>query len=147
SGSLAKLTKALEILEGSVNAAAALRGLSLAEDYGEVVKRFEAEDSEYYRLRQEQQQLNESLKKEETLRAQITHLQRMEAELKSRMAREQALVGQRANCRASMARLSDEIYSLRLAEVESINKKHSDVILLMLTPGEQTGEYRQRLIH
>jgi ABC-type cobalamin/Fe3+-siderophores transport system ATPase subunit len=144
-GPVRKLREALETLVQCRTAAGNLTSLSLAEDYAGISGQFEAADNEYYKLRQEQQQLNESLKKEETLRTQIHHLEKLESALEESLSKEQRLLGERSDCRASISTKSDQIYTLRLAEIESVNKKHSDIILLTLTAGEQTGEYKDQL--
>ena len=146
-GPLQKLRQALVTLAECAGSTSSLESLSLSDDYAGVSRQFEIDDNEYYKLRQEQQQLNESLKKEETLRAQINHLEKLESELEELLERERALVSERDRCRASISAKSDQIYTLRLSEIESVNKKHSDIVLLTLTAGEQTGEYRERLIH
>lgn len=145
SGPLQKLRQALATLAQCTSSVSILQSFSLADDYSGISRQFEVADNEYYKLRQEQQQLNESLKKEETLRAQINHLEEQQSELEQLLEREQDLIRERAHCRASISAKSDQIYTLRLGEIESVNKKHSDIVLLTLTAGEQTGEYRERL--
>lgn len=58
-----KLRQALVTLAQCAESAHSLQSLSLSDDYAGVSRQFEIADNEYYKLRQEQQQLNESLKK------------------------------------------------------------------------------------
>lgn len=122
-------------------------GISLAidEDVQKAAADFEQENEDYYQLRKEQQETNESLKKEEVLRTQVEHLEELGTELDGLQEEKAELVQERAARRAQIESISDEIYRLRLAEVDEINQKHSDVIVLTLKAGSQSATYQLRL--
>ena len=108
-------------------------------------ERAETENARYYQLRQEQQTVNDSLKREDTLKNQIVHLERLEAELERFLLDEQQLFESRRSARESLQRISDQIYRLRLQEVDQINSQHSEVILLTLEQGARSPGYREKL--
>jgi ABC-type cobalamin/Fe3+-siderophores transport system ATPase subunit len=116
--------------------------LAVDEDVKRATAQFEQENEGYYQLRKEQQQTNESLKKEEVLRAQVEHLEALGVELEGIREEKAELVHERVTCRAQIDAISDEIYRLRLAEVNDINQKHSDVVVLTLKAGSQSALYQ-----
>ena len=96
----------------------------------------------YFKLRQEQQELNEALKREETFRKQIEHLERSEHRLHEIQSTEARLLEYRRNARQRVMASSDEIYVLRAAEVDKVNQEHSDTIPAgTLRQGAFTTEY------
>lgn len=105
----------------------------------------EAKNAKYYKLRQEQQAVNESLKKEEALKKQVGHLERLQSELERLVEEERKLAEERKMCRARIQQLSDHIYQLRLQQVEQINSCHGDVVLLTLEQGAQSSRYANLL--
>jgi energy-coupling factor transporter ATP-binding protein EcfA2 len=96
---------------------------------------------EYFRLRQEQQDLNEALKREETFRKQIEHLEQSERRLHELQTTEARLLELRRDARQSGITSSDEIYLLRATEVDTVNREHGDTILLTLRQGALSAEY------
>lgn len=82
---------------------------------------FEQQNARYYALRQDQQSVNDSLKREDTLKDQIAHLERQQAELERMEAEIVDLTNQRQASRDAIHRIGDEIFSLRLREAEAIN--------------------------
>ena len=106
---------------------------------------FEKKNAKYYELRQDQQSVNDSLKREDTLKDQIAHLERQQAELERMEAEVTDLTKQRQASRDAIRRIGDEICSLRVREVEAINARHSDVIILALEQGVRSPGYADKL--
>lgn len=141
----AQIAKLKDILQRAALAAEEFDLDILNEKQRALSEKFERENAEYYKLRQEQQLLNESLKKEETLRAQIEHLERAQVELNEITEECGRLSKEREALRSQSSAICGEIFNLRLAEVEKINKKHSDFVVLALTPGTEAGDYEKRI--
>lgn len=99
----------------------------------------------YVQLRKSQENLNDALRKEDHVRQQITHLERIQEEANKLSAELVVLVGQRAFLRAEIAKVNDEIYSLRVAQVEKINQFYHEKVLLTLSQSSHAGGYRQTL--
>ena len=106
---------------------------------------FEQQNRRYYELRQDQQAVNDSLKREDTLRQQIGHLERQQADLERLEGEVAELTKQRQASRDAIRRIGDEICSLRVREVEAINTRHSDVIILALEQGVRSPGYADKL--
>ena len=107
--------------------------------------RFEEQNARYYELRQDRQAVNDSLKREDTLRQQIDHLERQQADLERLEVDVANLARKREASRDAIRRISDEICSLRVREVEAINTRHSDVIILALEQGVRSPGYADKL--
>ena len=106
---------------------------------------FEEQNARYYELRKDQQSVNDSLKREDTLKDQIAHLERQQADLERMEAEVADLSKQREASRDGIRRIGDEIFSLRVQEVEAINSRHSDVIILALDQGVRSRTYEDKL--
>jgi DNA repair ATPase RecN len=142
SDKLAKLQKRFRELEAL---SSYCFDLKLDSDMELAANLFEQENEDYYKLRQEQQQINESLKKEEMLRSQVEHLETLNEELDRLRTEKSGLQQQRQSYRAEIESISDRIYQMRLTEVNAINEKHSNVVVLALKAGSQAILYRNRL--
>jgi hypothetical protein len=105
----------------------------------------EERNGAYYRLRQEQQEVNDLLKREDILRQQVAHLEKLQKELEQLQEDEQVLVQERGACRTRIRDFSDRIYRLRLQQVEQINNQHSDVVVLTLEQGTRSFAYSEGL--
>ena len=108
-------------------------------------KRLEELNARYYALRQDQQALNDSLKREDTLKQQIIHLERVQADLERLEAEVADLSKRRQESRDSIRRVGDDIFALRVHEVEAINSRHSEVIILTLEQGVRSPGYVEKL--
>jgi hypothetical protein len=104
--------------------------------------RFETENEAYYALRKEQQSMNEALKREDALRQQIHHLEGLQRELEQLIEQERKLLADRTSLRAQIEEIGDELYRLRLDQVDQVNVAHSQVVLLSLHQGTQSEQYR-----
>ncbi|MEW4569499.1 AAA family ATPase [Tautonia sp. JC769] len=110
-----------------------------------VRSRLEGLNARYYELRREQQAINDSLKREDALKDQIAHLERQQSSLEQMIADVAELARQRQSARDAIRRIGDEICNLRIREVEAINARHSDVIILALEPGVRSPGYTEKL--
>ena len=54
-------------------------------------------------------------------------------------------MAERLRSHEAFRRVNDQIYSLRLREVERINRQHSEVVLLTLEQGSQSPQYAAKL--
>lgn len=106
---------------------------------------FEELNARYYRLRQEQQEVNDALKREDTLKRQITHIEKLQQELDQFLDERRLQLQNRSELRIRLQQIADQIYQLRQQEVERINSRHGDVVVLTLQHGARSTEYADRL--
>jgi len=106
---------------------------------------FEELSAKYYELRQTQQAVNDTLKREDALKQQIEHLERQQALLDRMEEDVKELTKQRQEHREAIRRINDEICELRFKEVDAINARHSEVIILTLEQGVRSPGYAEKL--
>ena len=106
----------------------------------------ERQNTRYYALRQEQQDVNETLKREDALKQQIGHLETVQNELQIFEDDLRQLKERRDVLRRRMVEIADRVFALRQAEAERINQRHHATIVLTLQQGSQTADYAARLI-
>lgn len=122
-----------------------VRSISLDSTISDLEKQFDEQSAKYYRLRQEQQAVNESLKQQQGLQRQIDHLKRQAQEMARTEAEEKELLDQRREARRQLVAIEDQLFDLRIAEVDAINALHSETVQLTLSPYTKTPEYIGRL--
>ena len=108
-------------------------------------QQFEEESEEYFRLRQLEQDVNEALKKQQALVRQVQHLEKQrlrEAELQDSKTR---LLERRKNLRSQLGQVEDELYEIRVREIDSINREHGDTVQLTLGASWNTPAYAKAL--
>ena len=98
----------------------------------ELGQRFEDASELYYRLRQQEQAVNESLKQQHVLRRQVEHLEDLQAQAEAARTEESDLLEKRGILRSELRRIDDQIYELRIGEIDSINREHGNSIQLTL---------------
>lgn len=108
-------------------------------------KVFDEKNDIFYKLRQAQQTVNEFLKKQQNLRRQIEHMEKIAKELENANNKAIALIRERDDVRAKIARIDNEIFDLRIKEIDSINKEHSDSVYLTLTSDSISKGYQALL--
>jgi DNA repair ATPase RecN len=144
-----QIASSLDPLKAAIAALASadlhLKGVLLNDAITRVARRFEEQSALYYRLRQEQQAVNESLKQQQALQRQIEHLTGQAKELKRLEAAEQTLLDKRRDVRRSLAVIEDRLYDLRIAEIDAINALHSDTVQLTLSAHTATAQYAEKL--
>jgi DNA repair ATPase RecN len=102
---------------------------------------FEQENEHYFQLRQHQQEANESLKKQTALRRQLDLMEKRARDLDRLAADESRLLKERADFRAKISAIDDEVYQFRINEIEAINNDHGQTILLALENSGISREY------
>lgn len=108
-------------------------------------KVFDEKNEIFFRLRQEQQAVNEFLKKQQNLRRQIEHMEKLAKDLDNANNKAAAHINERAELRARIAKIDNDIYDLRIKEIDSINKEHSDSVYLTLTSDSTSKGYQAML--
>jgi len=117
-----------------------------SDEIANLVTAVEGLNDKYYKLRQAQQEVNESLKQQDMLLKQISYLVEIQKELDEIVDAERILVDRRKLLRMKIEKASDDIYNLRLAEVEKINYQFSDNVILTLKQSALCHGYKEKLI-
>ncbi len=102
-------------------------------------------NEKYFELRKGQQALNDALKKEDQIRLQISHLERIRDEVNKWVAELQELADRRTGLRKEIEAISDGIFELRAGEVEKINALYHEKVLLTLSQSCRSDGYRSTL--
>ena len=79
------------------------------------------------------------------MKKQINHLEKSQGDLEKLEVEVVELTKRRQADRDAIRRICDDICSLRVKEVEAINARHSDVIILALEPGVRSAVYTDKL--
>jgi DNA repair ATPase RecN len=108
-----------------------------------VAAEFESLNARYYELRKDQQNVNDALKTEESLRQAVRAMEAVEAELMDQNAKYARDLARRRDLRSQRDGLADELYSLRFAQVEKINSEFGEHIVLTLEQGVLTAAHRK----
>ena len=107
--------------------------------------RFEDASERYYQLRQQEQAVNESLKRRDILKRQVEHLEQLKRQAETERKTESSLLNDRRKLRAKLRGIDDQLYDLRIAEIDSINDEHGDTVQLTLRSSSNTRRYADRL--
>ncbi|MYD56262.1 MAG: AAA family ATPase [Rhodothermaceae bacterium] len=108
-------------------------------------QRFEEASEMYYQLRQQEQVVNESLKKEKALIRQLEYLEGLRTKMENKRAEESRFLRERQDLRAQLRQIDDRLYALRIAEIDSINRDHRDTVQLSLSSSWKSHKYAKRL--
>ena len=119
--------------------------ISLTRLIQDLERRFEDASERYYRLRQQEQAVNESLKQQHVLRRQVEHLEQLRSEAEGERKRESDLLNERRKLRGKLRQIDDQLYDLRIAEIDSINDEHGDTVQLTLSSSSNTRAYADHL--
>lgn len=122
-----------------------LRQLDLTDVMATLRQRFDAANDTFYRLRQQEQSVNETLKKQHQLRKQIEYMEKLAKEIGSHQDREADLVRSRQTVRAQISSIDGEIYATRVREINAINDEHGDTVYLTLDQGTSSSRYADAL--
>lgn len=117
----------------------------LLDSVAELREDFDKRNRNYYKLRHEQQEVTDSLKKEDGLKNQIEHLTKLQNELDEFERERSQSADERSRLRMQLQSLSDKIHALRQTEVERINEQHGEVVILTLELGVSSDEYATTL--
>ena len=119
--------------------------VKLTEEAERIKSQFEKENEVYYQLRQQQQVLNESLKREDALRRRVSELEKIEREAKKIETEGIDAAARRRAVRAELATARDSIFERRVQEAEKINQEFGDVILLSVRRAAHSKPFVNRL--
>jgi ABC-type cobalamin/Fe3+-siderophores transport system ATPase subunit len=139
------ISRAVNAFNSLAAAAEVLKRLDLDGAVERQTQRYEQQNQTYYQLRQQQQDVNESLKQQQHLQRQIEYIERKQQELEAGLAQEAKLVRVRQDARAQVASIDDEIYQLRIQEIDAINEEHGDTVYLTLRSGSGAPRYVELL--
>jgi predicted ATPase len=119
--------------------------VKLTEEAERIKAQFEKENEVYYQLRQQQQVLNESLKREDALRRRVSELEKIEREAKKIETEGIDAAARRRAVRAELATARDSIFERRVQEAEKINQEFGEVILLSVRRAAHSKPFVDRL--
>lgn len=108
----------------------ALVGVPIIEQRQQLVSKFEKDNETYYHLRQQEQALSESLKREDAVRRRVSELEKIEREIRQIQTERDDDVRRRGMVRAELIHARDAIFEMRVQEAAKINQEFGDVILL-----------------
>ena len=140
-----RLNELVDAVDEINSGAEKVRSLSLGSLVNTIDQRFEEASERYYQLRQQEQAVNESLKREKALKRQLQHLEQLEAKKEEEEAEETKLVNHRQELRTQRQQIDDELYALRHKEIDLINREHGDTVILALSPSSDRTAYNDRL--
>ncbi len=118
---------------------------TLVAHLAELRKEFEHVSARYHALRKDQQQVSDALRTEETLRYTIAAMESVREELSRLEVAHQADLNERQALRARRDAVADELYALRIGQIESINQEFGSDIVLTLQQGVLSDGHRQLL--
>lgn len=127
------------------SATRAISTVNLSSEQETLRRTFEGKNELFYRLRQEQHAVNESLKQQQTLRKQIEFLERRRGDLERAQRQESSLLTARQAIRDRLAALDNDIFLLRIGEVEAVNAEHGDRVHLTLQSDVVSANQRRLL--
>lgn len=110
-----------------------------------VAASFETASARYLELRREQQQINEALRTEDTLRGTVAALQAIQDELLKIQEEHARDIAERSMLRARRDEIADELYAMRLEQIDKINLQFGNHIVLTLQQGALTETHRKLL--
>ncbi|MDE0356372.1 MAG: hypothetical protein OXN92_01330 [Gammaproteobacteria bacterium] len=119
--------------------------ISLTRLIEDLERRFEDASERYYQLRQQEQAVNESLKQQHVLKRQVEHLEQLRSEAEGERKKESDLLNERRKLRGKLRQIDDQLYDLRIAEIDSINDEHGDTVQLTLSSSSNTRAYADHL--
>ena len=117
--------------------------VALATLIDDLDRRFDEASEQYYHLRQQEQAVNESLKQQHVLMRQVQHLEQLKSEAETTREEESRLLEKRKNLRGTLRQIDDQLYELRIAEIDSINSEHHATVHLTLGSSWNTPAYAE----
>jgi hypothetical protein len=102
-------------------------------------------DRSYLDLRQQEQQLTASLKKEDQLRHRLAELEGIERAVAQLRAEQTVIESRRREIRASVAERRDAIFQLRVAEADRINQDFGEVVILTMRRATHSEPYVDKI--
>lgn len=117
----------------------------IASELSKLTTDFERLNEDYYRQRQQQQEVTESLKREDQVRRRVASLEKIDRDLKEIEGKGKTFSERRKRVRAELAQLRDEIFEMRVGEANRINQEFGDVVLLTVRRAAHSKPYVDRL--
>lgn len=137
---LGRLLRAAEAVELAITPDA-----TLTKSLGELRTEFERESARYHALRKDQQQVSDALRTEETLRTTIRTMENVAEELSGLEEKHRLDLATRTELRARRDAVADELYALRLEQIDAINQQFGTHIVLTLQQGVLSDGHRRLL--
>lgn len=106
---------------------------------------FETHNQRYRELRRDQEALSASLEQEDRIRAQLRRMVQLRESLAQRQAQLDGLIARRQELRHVVEGCLDEIFRLRLGEIEKITADLGNDISLAIVQGAQSSTYVEAL--
>jgi hypothetical protein len=129
-------------LGAAASATASLLEIDAAASLSAVFGADAAIDEKYRALREQQRELTESLRAEDTLRQEIEVLTAVETKRNELRAKRDALLARRAELRELLEAIADRIYELRVRQIAAINLEFEGLVLLTLQQGGSSRVHR-----
>ncbi len=117
------------------------------EEISALTRTFDEKNETFYSLRKEEQEANESLKKQHLLKKQIEHLEKLRKEYDEGLSNEKLILLNRDKVRSEISKIDNKIFNMRMIEIEAINSEFGDSIFLTLTSDSATSGYTYRLMN
>jgi energy-coupling factor transporter ATP-binding protein EcfA2 len=137
-----------DIYKQLIDSASALNvvtNINVAEINSKLSSVFELKNEAYYELRKQEQEANESLKKQQILKKQIELLEKLRLDYEQGIKHQQQLLTKRDDIRNQLSKIDNTIFSSRMKEIESINSEFHDTILLTLNSDTASSGYAYKL--
>jgi DNA repair ATPase RecN len=139
----------VEALTGQVRQVSELQKqaatVPIAPELSKLTTDFERLNEDYYRQRQQQQEVTESLKREDLFRRRVASMEKIDRDLKEIEGKGKTFSERRKRVRAELAQLRDEIFEMRVGEANRINQEFGDVVLLTVRRAAHSKPYVDRL--
>ena len=122
-----------------------IEAIPLSEQATALASQFESDNQTYFELRQQQQVLTESLKREDAVRHRILELEKIERDLQQAETERNDLDRSRRSAREKVAHSRNLIFEMRVREAEIINRQFGDVVLLAVRRAAHSKPYIDRI--
>lgn len=122
-----------------------IQSASVAPLLVQLSREFEESSKRYYELRQEQQNVNESIRQVELLERQVSQLNLLKTQINEVKVEELALLGNREQLMNRLREIDDELFQLRKKEVDAINIEHGETVMLTLHRTKDVHAYAEKL--
>jgi hypothetical protein len=124
---------------------ASIAGIDIDAAWTALVSDFEQLDEAYYKQRQQQQAVSESLKREDQLRRRLAELEKADRDFEQFQTQFEDATAQRRGLRAEVAQSRETIFETRVSEADRINREFGAVVLLTVRRSGFTSPYVTRL--
>ncbi|MGA8029628.1 MAG: hypothetical protein WB992_20995 [Bryobacteraceae bacterium] len=131
---------------GSIDSSGAeMSRLPIGEERQRLAGVFEQDNEIYYQLRQQEQAVSESLKREDAVRRRLAELEKSDRDLKELTSDRELILQRRKALRDEVTRKRDLIFEMRVRQAEQINREFGSVILLAVRRAAHSKPFVTRL--